>query len=434
MTINEQAIDAAAVVAPAEQAALDQIDVAQLVDRLVNVVSIKSIPGTPGEVDVQRWYRELFEGCGFGTDFWPIDLQAVRCHPDFPGDEVERAEAWGLVGTWGGEDGPTLVLNGHVDVVPAGDRSQWNTEPFEALEADGLVYGRGTCDMKGGLLAAVAAVEAIKKAGIRLRGKVLLHSVIGEEDGGIGSFSTILRGHRGDAAIILEPTSLGIVPACAGALTFRLHLAGRSTHAGLRTEGVSVIEKFWRIWQAIGDLEDRRNANPHPVMANLELPYPISFGTLNAGQWASSVPDVLVAEGRYGVKLGESPEVARAELEDVIREINESDEWFRSNPVTVEWFGGQFASSQLPEGHPFLDLVASSHADLYGNLPEVKGVPWGSDLRLLTDIGGIPTLHYGPGDLRVCHAVNEHVSVAELQAAARTVALIILRFCGYHGQ
>jgi acetylornithine deacetylase len=134
------------------------------------------------------------------------------------------------------------------------------------------------------------------------------------------------------------------------------------------------------------------------------------------------------------VKLGESPEVARAELEDVIREINDSDEWFRSNPVTVEWFGGQFASSQLPEGHPFLDLVASSHADLHGNLPEVKGVPWGSDLRLLTDIGGIPTLHYGPGDLRVCHAVNEHVSVSELEASARTVALIILRFCGYHGQ
>jgi acetylornithine deacetylase len=432
MTINENAIDTAEAVDPVEQAALEQIDVARLVERLKQVVAIKSIPGTPGEVAVQHWYNELFEKSAIDTDFWPIDLDAVRHHPDFPGDEVERTEAWGLVGYWGGDDGPTLVLNGHVDVVPAGDRSQWATDPFEAEEAEGLVYGRGTCDMKGGLLAAVAAVEAIQAAGIRLRGRVLLHSVIGEEDGGIGSFSTILRGHRGDAAIILEPTSLGIVPACAGALTFRLRLAGRSTHAGLRTEGISVIDKFWRIWKALSDLEDQRNANPHPVMANLELPYPISIGTLRAGQWASSVPDVLEAEGRYGVKLGESPDQARAELEEAVGRVNESDEWFRQNPVTVEWFGGQFASSQLPEGHPFLDLVASSHADLHGNLPAVKGVPWGSDLRLLTDIGGIPTLHYGPGDLRVCHAVNEYVPVSELEAAARTVAVIILRFCGYH--
>jgi acetylornithine deacetylase len=430
MTINEQTVGASDV-ALAEQAALDQIDVATLVARLKETVAIKSIPGTPGEVAVQHWYHQVFESIGLDTDFWPIDVPATLAHPDFPGSEVDRAEAWGLVGSYGGDNGPTLVLNGHVDVVPAGDPAQWLTDPFEAKEADGAVYGRGTCDMKGGLLAAVAAVEAIKKAGIKLRGKVALHSVIGEEDGGIGSFSTLLRGHRGDAGIILEPTSLDIVAACAGALTFRLHVAGRSTHAGLRTEGVSVIEKFWPIWQAIGDLEDRRNANPHPLMANLELPYPISIGTLHAGQWASSVPDELVAEGRYGVKLGETPEAARAELDELIQQLNDSDDWFRTNPVTVEWYGGQFASSRMPAGHPFLDLVASSHADLHGNLPEIKGVPWGSDMRLLTDIGGIPTLHYGPGDLTVCHAVNEYVSIAELESAARTVAVIILRYCGY---
>ena len=430
MTIKTRE-DRTEAVSTAEQQALAAIDAPQIVERLRELVAIKSIPGMPGEATIQHWYHELFQRDGFATDFWPIDLEAVAEHPEFPGVEVVRNEAWGLVGRWGGGNGPTLVLNGHVDVVPAGDRSQWVTEPFEAVERDGLVYGRGTADMKGGLLAAVAAVEAIQRAGIRLKGDVLFHSVIGEEDGGLGSFSTLLRGHRGDAAIILEPTSLGIVPACAGALTFRLHLAGRSTHAGLRTEGVSVIEKFWPVWQELAELERRRNANPHPVMAALELPYPISIGTLHAGQWASSVPDELVAEGRYGVKLGESPDDARAELEEVITRLNHSDDWFRINPIGVEWFGGQFASARIPEGHPFLDLVSEAHADLHGTPPRVGGVPWGSDLRLLTELGGIPTLHYGPGDLAVCHAVNEHVPVAELAAAARTVALIVLRYCGY---
>lgn len=431
MTIKEKSAASVASLTAAEQAALAQIDVAAIVRRLHDLVGIKSISGSPGEAAIQHWYHRLFEADGFETDFWQIDLDRVRQHPAFPGTEVDRTEAWGLVGYWGGTDGPTLILNGHVDVVPAGDLTQWTTPPFEAVERDGLIYGRGSCDMKGGLLSAVAAVEAIQRAGIKLKGRVLLQSVIGEEDGGLGTFSTILRGHVGDAAVILEPTSLDIVPACSGALTFRLHMSGRSTHAGLRTEGISVIEEFWPVWQKINELEARRNAHKHPVMADLELPCPISIGVLRAGQWASSVPDELVAEGRYGVALGETPEAARAEFDAAIAELNQSGGYFLANPVKVDWYGGQFAASQLPDGHPFLDMVAGTHADLHGAPAKVKGVPWASDLRLLTDVGGVPTLHYGPGDLRVCHAVNEYVAIDELEAAARTVAALILRFCGY---
>jgi acetylornithine deacetylase len=415
----------------AEQAALDHIDVAEVLDQLDEAIAIPSIPGKPGEVAIQHWYRRQFEEAGLDIDFWPIDMAAVKQHPKFPGVEVEREEAWGLVGAWGEGNGPTLVLNGHVDVVPAGDMSQWVTPPFEPRRADGKVYGRGTADMKAGLLCALAAVKAIQKAGLTLKGKVVVESVIGEEDGGLGSFSTILRGHKGDAAVIMEPTNLSIVPACAGALTFRLHMAGKSTHAGLRTEGVSVIEKFWIIFKAIQDLETERNAVRHPFMEGVAMPYPINVGMVKGGQWASSVPDELVAEGRYGVALGETPEQARLVFEEAIRVANESDEWLRQFPTTVEWYGGQFAPAQMPEGHPFLDLISDVHADLHDEVPTVHGVPWGSDLRLLTEFGGIPTLHYGPGDLRVCHAPNEHVEIAEIEAAAQTLAVTILRFCGY---
>jgi acetylornithine deacetylase len=402
-----------------------------MVDRLQEAVTIRSLSGSPGEVDIQHWFHERFKETGLATDFWPIDLETTTAHPDFPGMEVERSEGWGLVGTWGGDQGPTLVLNGHVDIVPAGDLTQWESDPYVAVCQDGKIFGRGTCDMKGGLLTALSAIDAIRAAGLNLKGKVLVQSVIGEEDGGLGTFSTILRGHTGDAAIIMEPTGLGIVPACAGALTFRLRLAGHATHAGLRTEGVSVIEKFWLVWKALEELEQRRNANPHPYMASLALPYPINIGLLRAGNWPSSVPDELMAEGRYGVALGESPADARQDLEETIRRVN-SDQWLSEHPITVEWFGGQFASGQLDEDHPFLNLVADVHTRLHGDRPEVGGVPWGSDLRLLSQVGGIPTIHYGPGDLRVCHAVNEFVPISELEASAQTLALTILRFCGHH--
>src|SRR5206468_451767 len=123
---------------------------------------------------------------------------------------------------------------------------------------DGAVYGRGACDMKGGLVCNLFAIAAIRAAGITLKGKVLLESVVGEEDGGLGTFATLQRGYRGDAAIIPEPTDLAIIPACAGALTFRLAFTGRSTHASVRQEGVSTIEKFWIVWKALDELEKRR--------------------------------------------------------------------------------------------------------------------------------------------------------------------------------
>ncbi len=431
MTMNLEGVGVRGVSA-LEQAVFDGINVGRMLDLLDEAVAIPSLSGSAGEAAVQHWFHQRFLESGLTTDIWPIDLASTTAHPEFPGMEVDRSEAWGLVGTWGGEEGPTLILNGHVDIVPPGDLAQWTTDPYISERKDGKVFGRGTCDMKGGLLTALAAIDAIRAAGVRLKGKVLVQSVIGEEDGGLGTFSTILRGHTGDAAIIMEPTGLGIVPACAGALTFRLRLAGHSTHAGLRTEGVSVIEKFMLVWKALADLEARRNANPHPYMASLALPYPINIGLLRAGDWPSSVPDKLMAEGRYGVALGEAPEDARRELEAAILQVNEGDPWLREHPISVEWFGGQFASGQLAQDHPFLGLVADVHAEVHGQRPEIYGVPWGSDMRLLSQIGGVPTIHYGPGDLRVCHTVNEFVPVSELEGSAKTLALAIMRFCGYH--
>ena len=415
----------------ATERALAAFDMDGLVELVRELIRQPSVTGTPAESAAQHWFAARLRENSFQTDLWQFDLPALLADPDFPGLEVPRQEGWGLVGSWGGEDGPTLVLNGHMDVVPPGDLNQWaGHNPYSGTLEDGKIFGRGACDMKGGLACNLYALKAIQAAGIRLKGKVLLESVVAEEDGGLGTFATLRRGYRGDAAIITEPTNLEIIPACAGALTFRLKITGLSAHASVRREGVSVIEKFWLVWQALEELEARRNAAGHPLMARYGLPYPLSIGTIKAGDWPSSVPDLLEAEGRLGVALGEEPQAARRELEETIAEVCRKDPWLQKHPVEVDWFGGQFASGQLPAGHGLLDLVGKTHERLHGNFPAVHGASYGSDLRLMVGLGNVPTLHYGPGHVNLAHAPNEMVPVSDLETVARTLIAVVLQFCG----
>jgi len=420
---------------PTEERALAAIDEPALVRCLAELVRIPSVTGSPEENTAQVWFSEQMKAHGLTTDLWEIPLDETRAHADFPGWEVDRTRALGLVGSWGkpaDEAGRTLVLNGHIDVVPTGDPKQWKTSgPFDGVVADGALHGRGACDMKGGLVCNLHAIAAIRAAGIRLRGRVLLESVVGEEDGGLGTFATLLRGYRGDAAIITEPTNLQIITACAGALTFRLGVTGKATHASVRTEGVSTIEKFFGLYQALQGLEARRNAPKNPLFLRFPLPYPLSIGTVRAGDWPSSVPDELVAEGRLGVALGEAPADARADLERAVAAACEADPWLRAHPATVTWFGGQFASGQIPTEHPLVGLVRDAHVDLGGAEPEVHGAPYGSDLRLMVGLGAVPTLHYGPGHVKHAHAPDEHVPIDHLRTVTRGLVLAILRFCGH---
>ncbi len=412
--------------------ALAAVDEGALVSLLQDLIRVPSITGSAAESEAQHRLAARLAASGMDTDLWSIDLPATTSHPDFPGLEAPRDEAWGLVGSWGAdpsEDGPTLVLNGHIDVVPTGDLALWGRSPWEPTVSAGRVFGRGACDMKGGLAAQIIAVEALRSAGVRLRGRVTVQSVVGEEDSGLGTFATLQRGHGGDMAIVCEPTGLAIVPACAGALTFRLLVPGRSAHASVRLDGVDAIEKYVLVHQALRRLEASRNQDAHPLMAGYRLPYALSVGTVRAGDWASSVPDLLVAEGRLGVALGEPVEHARAQLEEAVAQVCADDPWLRAHPVVVEWCGGQFAPGEVATDSPLVGMVSAAHEELHGTVPAVHGVPYGSDLRLLVG-SGIPTLHYGPGDIRQAHAPDEWVPASQLVQVARTLVLLAAQVCG----
>ncbi|WP_411139183.1 ArgE/DapE family deacylase [Streptomyces sp. C10] len=420
-----------AALSPDETAALQAIDEAAIARMLLELLAIPSVTGSAAESEMQHRLARQLDRLGLEVDLWSVDLPTLRAHPGFPGAEAPRDEAWGLVATTsGGGDGPTMILQGHVDVVPPGDRRQWDGDPFVPRVVGDVVHGRGACDMKAGLVANLAALTAIRASGARLRGRVAAHFVVSEEDGGLGAFATLQRGHTGDACIITEPTSGTLVTANAGALTFRIEVPGQATHASTRDAGVSAIDAYVPIHQALARLETRRNAAADPLMAEYKTPYALSIGTLRSGDWASSVPDSLVAEGRLGVRLGEDPAEAVAVFETCVAEACGDDLWLRDHPARVTWPGGRFASGRLPAGHPLAALIRDAHSDAVGG-PRVRerGAPYGSDLRLYA-AAEIPTLQFGPGDVRLAHSPREQVSVPEIVAAARTLVLSVLRTVG----
>ena len=414
-----------------EHRVLASLDQHGLVQTLCELLRIPSVTGS--EADAQRWLGKRMRALGLQVDLWTIDVEELQRHPFFPGMEVDRSyhESLGLVGTWQGTGGTgrRLIFNGHIDVVPEGDHAYWSHDPWGAVQDGDSIYGRGACDMKGGLVAALYAIKAIKDSGISLSGSLMLQSVIGEEDGGLGTFATLLRGHTGDAAIICEPTDLKLIPAQAGALTFLVRISGKSAHASVRREGVSALEKYLEIHRALTQLEKERNsAVTHPLLGKMELPYPLSVGRIQAGNWSSSVPEELIFEGRIGVAMGENCQAVREQFEKTLNNLAEADPWLKEHPLTITWTGGQFESGEIPLDHLLVQSSGQCIQDLTGQFPEIVGTPAGTDLRQLVNVGKIPTLLFGPGNLHIAHMPDEYVRITDVLQAARAYILIAMRY------
>lgn len=401
------------------------IDLDELERDVREIVAYPSVGGSDAEVDVQEWCAERLADAGLDVDHWQLDLNDLRTADDYPGEEVERLEAWGVVGVSGPGE-PALILNGHVDVVPPGNLAAWaDADPYTLRERDGKWYGRGTCDMKSGVVAMIAAARAVRD--LKLERPFAVHTVIGEEDGGLGTFAALHRGHTGDACVIAEPTNGDIVSANAGSLTFRLEVRGAATHGSMRNTGVSALEKFEVLHRGLLALEETRNANPPEPFG--PAPWPLSVGIIHGGDWASTVPDLLVAEGRYGVMPGESFVAAKTAFAVAIARATSNDDWLRLNPPDLTWPGGHFAPGRLPEGHQLLDEVLDAAVEAGAPKPEAVGAPYGSDLRQYA-AAGIPTVQYGPGDVRDAHSVGEHVPIEEVVTCALAYAHLIVERCG----
>jgi acetylornithine deacetylase len=412
-------------------AAAGAVDPARIEADLRQLIRIPSITGS--EEAVQAEMERLFGEIGLGTERIETDPVSFAQDPDFPGAEMPRTSLPVVTGRIGRAGGRRLLLVGHVDVVPPGDPSTWTADPWGGEVRNGAMYGRGACDMKGGVVSILACLRALIASGAAdiLDGEVLAVSVPSEEDGGQGMLAAIRAGCTGDAAIITEPTGLDVVIAHAGAITFRLTVPGRAAHASVRREGVSALDNLYTLIRALEADEAARNAaETDPLMTVLGLPYPTIIGKVEGGEWASTVLDRVVAEGRYGVKLGQTWRDAEADLRKCIEAACAADPFLREQPLGLEITGGKFSSSRIPADHPLPVSVAAAAEATLGRRPALLGEPYGADMRLLMNEGATPTVIFGPGDVRAAHSADEHVSLADVAACARVLAAWVVQELG----
>jgi acetylornithine deacetylase len=411
-----------------ERAAVAAVDPARIVDDLAGLVRIASVTGH--EEEIQLEIVRLLEAADIPVERITPTPQEAEADPDWPGSEMPRASLPIVLGRLGRPGGRRVLLVGHVDVVPPGDLATWTVHPWGAEVRDNVLYGRGACDMKGGVAAILEAGRIVRAVADRtaLAGELVLAFVPSEEDGGQGMLAAIRAGVSGDVAIITEPTDLEVVVAHAGAITFRLTVRGRAAHASKRREGVSALDKLQVLIAALEVDEAQRNeAETHPLMTALGLPYPTIVGKVRGGDWASTVMDRVEADGRYGVRLGQTWREAEAELRACIAAACEADDFLRDQPAEVEIVGGRFSSASIPVDHPLPTGLASIAEGVLGRRPDAIGEPYGADMRLLVNEGATPTVIYGPGDIRVAHSADEHVSLDQVADCARVLAAWLVR-------
>lgn len=399
---------------------------ARLLQKLVQEDSTRGKESIAQAIVIEKC-RQL----GLELDIWEIGQAALFQHPAFYCDRKDFKGNPNLVavlkGTGGGK---SLILNGHIDVVPAGDYKAWEEDPYSGLIHGGKLFGRGATDMKGGNVALLFALEALIKNGIKLKGDVIFQSVIEEESGGAGTLAAVLRGYKADGAIIPEPTNMKLFPKQQGSMWFRISVKGKSAHGGTRYEGVSAIEKAVLVIQNLQKLEKERNARiSDPLYEKIPIPIPINIGKIQSGEWPSSVPDLAIIEGRMGVAPDETMENAQAEMVQAIQALCQEDKWLIEYPPKIEWFGGRWLPGNLDSSHPLMDCLTRSFIEVKKQAPIIEASPWGTDGGILSHIGGVPVVVFGPGVTEVAHHANEYIVLEDLFAAAEIIAYSIMDWC-----
>ena len=326
----------------------------------------------------------------------------------------------------GAEGGRSLMFNGHIDVMPADEVDEWTTPPFEPDIRDGKMYGRGTADMKGGLMAAAMAVQLLKDAEVELPGDVIITSVCDEEGGGNGSMQAIMSGERADGVVVGEPTSDELILAHMGFVFFRVEFEGKSCHSGGKKNGVSAIDKAIKVMNALNEKEhDWLLEYKHPL-----LPAPnLNVGVIRGGSAGSTVAGDCLFETcvHYLPRLMSHDQVV-SEFMDVVDRVTKSDPWLEEHPpkVTIYQAGGGF---EMEEDSPLVDSFKSAYKAARGKDVKVVGSPAGCDSRLWRNIAGCPTIQFGPGNLSECHGIDEWVSIDSYLQSVLIYAGLILNFC-----
>ncbi len=318
--------------------------------------------------------------------------------------------------TWRGGRGPHLLLSGHIDTVPVGEG--WTRDPHAAEIVGGRLYGRGACDMKGGLAAMLGAIVALRARGEQPAGDVTLAAAVGEEEDSAGTRAMVRRGIKADRAVLSEPTAMQLVLANRGLLNYRIVVKGASVHASAPALGRNAVTAAARIALELEATGSELSKRSHPVFG----PPSLTVGTLHGGTRPYVVPDRCEIEVDRRLNPGETAEQVVKELQDAIARVKRSLPWLEAEIIA----GPDYIPFEIPQDH---DLVRSMTKAMQasGLAPRISSWRAASDAGFLVHGAGIPCVLFGPGDIeRAAHRPDEWIDLVDLDVAQRVFEHLIL--------
>jgi acetylornithine deacetylase len=386
-------------------------------DLLATLITFQSTVGN--EQPVQEYLARYAGKLG-------LDPRLVSIHPNIesdedytlvPGHKGYEGRANLVITIPGTGGGRSIILNSHVDVVPA------PSEIFEGKVENGVCYGRGACDAKGNVVTILLALRALKEAGIRLKGDVIASFVIEEEAGGNGALSFILDGYRADGVIVLESTDLNVAPANRGAVWFDLGIEGKPAHMGRWREGVNAIEEMMEAVRVLKDYERKLVAESggDPLFPDPEASVKVNIGTIEGGDWPSMVAGHCRMEGGIGFLPNKRLSDIRSEVREAIE--HNAGEWAKTH-YELAFRRLHNEAYAIPPDHP-LAVTLRDSAD-----SEIFGMTASCDARLFYHRGGMPTVVFGPGKFPYAHAADEQISVRDMDRGAGILVDFLMRWCG----
>lgn len=407
------------------------------------LVAFDTTVGDPGHEPIaeracQEYVADLLDGGGFEVDLWEPAVEDVADHPMFRAGQNWRDRPIVVGRLPGAGDGRSLMLNGHIDTVPAGDPAAWSVDPWGAEVREGRLYGRGACDMKGGVAAMLHAALTVAQRPGSVAGDLLVEVVTDEEVNGMGTIAALRRGHRADAAVVPEPTGLDIWVAFRGILVGELTVEGRKGHVEVaqphftRGGAVNAVHRLVELLGRLRGLDAQWRDRPdkqHPLCSTGE----VNVTTLAGGDFYSNVPERAGATLNVCYVPGEQDADGyggrvKAEIEQHLAAAAALDGWLREHPPALRWMT-DFPPAEIAADEPVVTELAACVAARAGVTPRVLGLDtWDDTVSLI--LAGMPSVSFGPGSNDQAHAIDEYVELDQLDRCAGALEAFIVEWCG----
>jgi len=402
----------------------------EMLGLLQALVRVPSLAGN--EKPCQEIVAEKMEAMGLEVDMWDPPDDELEAHPAYVPTGMSYKDRPNVVGIHRGSGGGrSLILNGHVDVVPIGPEGLWSKPPWSGHFEDGKVYGRGSADMKGGDVSMIFAVQALQIAGIHLKGDVIIESVVDEELGGNGTLACVMRGYKGDACVFTEPSGLDAVAVSnRGAQYFRITVPGQEGGMEYKHDLVNPITKAMEVFQAVEAYSIMRESSvSHPLYDSIyNTKVPLGICKISAGEHPSTVASQCMMEGTIECLPGEDIHEVKEVFKAYLMEWAAKDAWLSDHPLEIEWFGLWFDAAQIEPDHPFVLTLTGVVEDVTGRKPIVAGAG-GCDLRLPVLYADTPAVLFGPAGGMI-HSTDEYVEFEQVLTCAKILALTAVEWCG----